>query len=394
MRFNGLLIAILMLTLSACDAVNRKGRTDDPDAVNISGQQVSAQGAAPIGASGLDEARRAAIEAAVDNASLQLKRNNAATLLISDIKVVDEWQEANVYHVQVLAVLSEKQRCALPYRKKIVATGFPITNPDQISGTESQDLYSGIPREINNRLMETGDFIGRNFTNTVLYERPDIAPEIVLTQGTANSVILNVARQYNAQFVISGVIRDFRVESTEYVRGSGFLAEIKSLTRDFIARRSIGFDVFVHDGFSGALLFQHRYTDSIIGDVSLPSGYNVGSERFNATPAGHKISELIQEASEDVHRVFGCYPFTTRVLQSANNRIVISAGAQDKIKMGDKLMVYSALGPSQGGTGSGDAVGVLTITDVSAATATGSLDSAGQGSLVRPGDWVKSFFTP
>jgi hypothetical protein len=388
-----LLTVVLIALLAACSSGNSK-RQGDENSVAAASEQVSVQGSAPIAGGGIEEARRAAIDDAVSNASRQLKRNNNSALLVSDIKVVDEWQDAGLYHVQVLAVLSDKQRCGSPYRKKIVATGFPIMNSDQISGTESQDLYSGIPREINNQLMETGDFIGRNLTNTSLYSRPDMAPEIRFAEGTAESVILNIAKQQNAQFVLSGVIRDFRVESTEYVRGSGPLADLKSMVRDFVARRSVGIDVYVYDGFSGALLFQHRYTDSILGDVSLPSGYTVGSDRFNSTSAGHAIRGIIQEASEDIHKLFGCYPFTTRVIQAGNNRIVIAAGAQDKIKIGDKLMVYSASAGAPAGAGLGESQGILTITDVSATTAAGTLDSRAISGAVRPGDWVKSFATP
>ncbi len=393
MPYRSLLLLVFLGLVAACssDSGNRRG---DEKADKVSEQQVSVRGSAPIGAGGVEDARRAAIDAAVSNASLQLKRNNGSPLLISDIKVVDEWQEANTYHVQALAVLSDKQRCGSPYRKKIVATGFPIMGTDQISGTESQDLYSGIPREITNQLMETGDFIGRNLTTTSLYSRPDTAPEIRFAEGTAESVILNVAKQNNAQFVLSGVIRDFRLESTEYVRGSGALADLKSMVRDFVARRSVGIDVYVHDGFSGALLFQHRYTDSIVGDVSLPSGYTVGSDRFNSTPAGHAISQIIQQAGEDIHQVFGCYPFTTRVVQVGNNRIVIAAGAQDKIKIGDKFMLYSASAGGVAGVGLGQSQGILSITDVSASSAVGSLDSNALVGSVRPGDWVKSFPTP
>jgi hypothetical protein len=393
MRYKGCLTGLLIVLLTACGTGNDNRRSDE-NAMPVAGRQVSVQGSAPIAGGGMEEARRAAIDAAVSNAALQLKRNNNSAMLVSDIKVVDEWQDADLYHVQVLAMLSDKQRCGSPYRKKIVATGFPIMNTEQISGTESQDLYSGIPREINNHLMETGDFIGRNLTNTSLYSRPDMAPELHFAEGTGESVILNIAKQQNAQFVLSGVIRDFRVESTEYVRGSGALADLKALVRDFVARRSVGIDVYVYDGFSGALLFQHRYTDSIVGDVSLPNGYTVGSDRFNSTPAGHVIGGIIQQASEDIHKLFGCYPFATRVLQAGNNRIVIAAGAQDKIKMGDKLMIYSASAGAAAGAGLGDSQGILTITDVSATTAVGSLDSTAVVGAVKPGDWVKSFATP
>lgn len=386
------LLGLLLLTLVAC-GVQPYQRGDDKTA-SIAGQQVTVQGAGAIVGGNVEQARRAAIDAAVGNAALQLKQNNDTALLISDVKVVDEWQDADVYHVQVLAVLSDKQRCHSPYRKKILATGFPIMNTYQVSGTESQDLYAGIPREINNRLMETGDFIGRNLTNTTLYSRPDQAPEIQATDNLEGSLIVHLAKMHDAQFVLSGVIRDFRVESTEYVRGTGVLAEFKALARDFVGRRSVGIDVFVHDGLTGALLFQHRYTESIVGDVSLPNGYTVGSERFNDTPAGHAIDEIIQEASEDIEKLFGCYPFSTRVLQAGNNRIVIAAGAQDKIKVGDKLMVYSAPSPGRTNSGFGEPQGIMTITDVGANMAIGSLDSGAASRIVRPGDWVKSFPTP
>jgi hypothetical protein len=361
----------------------------------VSARQISAEGSALIGEGGKVQARQEAMDAAIAIASEQLKRKNVAPTLISDIKVVDEWQEGNVYHVQILAVVSDKQVCTSSYRKKIVATAFPIVTADQISGTESQDLYGGIPREINNRLMESGDFIGRNLTNTVLYSKPDMAPDILPSSSYSGSSVIDIARRQDAQFVLSGVIRDFKIESGEYLRGSGLWAEIKALTRDMVARRSIGIDVYVHDGFTGALLFQHRYTDSILGDVSLPAGYTVGNERFDATPAGHKIVKIIHQASDDIRGVFGCYPFASRVTQVVGKRIVIAAGAQDKVKVGDQFKAYPAVRNAVGsGVAITESVGILTITEVSTNAAQGSLDDDSQTFRVLPGDWVKSSATP
>lgn len=381
-----LLFLLISILLSACS--DGKERLT-PSAVEA--RQISAEGSAFIGEGGKDQARRDAMDAAISAASDQLKRKNAAATMIGDIKVVDEWQEGSVYHVQILAVLSDKQGCASSHRKKIVATAFPIVTSGQISGSESQDLYGGIPREINNRLMESGDFIGRNLTNTVLYARPDMAPDILPASNYFGSSVINIAQQQNAQFVLSGVIRDFKIESGEYVRGSGILAGIKAQVRDIIGRRSIGIDVYVHDGFTGALLFQHRYTDSILGDISLPAGYTVGSERFNATPAGHKIDQIIHQASDDIRNVFGCYPFASRVTEVFDNRVVIAAGAQDKVKVGDKFKVYPALSNAAGtGAAITESMGVLTITEVSSNAAQGTLDDERQSLRVLPGFWVKS----
>ena len=381
------LITVLLITLmlSAC-------RPAKPlNASEVAARQVSAEGSALLGAGGKEQARQEAIDAAVEQAAEQLRGKNPGASLVSEIKVVEEWQDAAVYHVQILAVLSDKSFCESSYRKKIVATGFPIMNADQLSSSESQDLYGGIPREINNKLMESGDFIGRNLTNTVLYSRPDMAPELLPIPGYSGSPIVAIARKQDAQFVLSGVIRDFKIESGEYLRGSGVLSEIKAMFRDMVRRRSIGIDIYVYDGFTGALLFQHRYSDSIVGDVSLPAGYTVGSERFSSSPAGHKIDEIIHLASDDIHRMLACYPFASRVTRVVGNRIVIGAGAQDKVKPGDRFKLY----PADGADDSiADSHGLLTITDVSTNSAQGSLDAESQILSIHPGDWVKSLGSP
>lgn len=382
MRFNRWLLAGFLI-LSACAGEDRRHLSEE----QVSQRQVTVQGSAPLGSGGTTTARQAAIDNAIENAALQMRHNNGSKLLVSDIKVVDEWQQDGEYHVQALAVLSEKQLCASPYRKKLLATAFPVMNAEQVSGSESQDLFGGIPREISNRLMESGDFIGRNQTKTFIYPRPDIAPDL----SASPTMILDLARQYDAQLVLSGVIRDFKIESTEYTRGSGVFAQLKWAMRDVIARRSVGIDVYVHDGYTGALVFQRRYTDSILGDVSLPSGYTVGSERFDSTPAGHAITKIVELASEDIHKLFGCYPFSARVSHVQGNRITIAAGAQDKIKIGDRMMVYSAGFSHNAGLGFNESLGILTIAEVGPTQAAGNLEAAG---IARPGDWVRSLDAP
>ncbi|WP_305907361.1 flagella assembly protein FlgT middle domain-containing protein [Methylomarinum sp. Ch1-1] len=353
----------------------------------------SAEGQAAIVDSDVFQARRQAIQTAINNVAAQAGHGNV-DVLTSNTKVVDEWREGRAYHVQVLAKLSENQACQAPYRKRIVATAFPIVTSGQISGNESQDIYGGIPREINNLLLESGDFIARNKTDISLYSRPDLAPEIMRADDYFGSSIINVARQAEAQFVLSGVIRDFEVESGEYIRGAGVFAQIKSAFREVVARRGITLDVYVHDGFSGALLFQHRYSDSILGDVWIPSGYSVGSERFKSTPAGNKITAIIEMASEDIRRLFSCYPFAARVVKVDNDRIVIAAGSQDKIQRGDNLVVYAADSATHGLGVSGtnkESIGMVKIDSVNAAFAVGRLAPPLTIRKVRVGDWVKSW---
>jgi Flagellar assembly protein T, middle domain len=379
------------LTICACLAACSGNSTRSSDGASRAAlQQVTTQGSASVAQLGQSMARQAAIDQAGEFATAQLRRANGGNAAaIADMKVVDEWQDGDLYHVQLLAVLSSSHAgCVAPYRKRIVATGFPMANTEQLSSSESQDLLVGIPREIDNLLLQSGDYLVRSQTGTSLYVRPDQAPEIVPDSNYSGSPILDIARHHEAQFVLSGVIRDFRIESGEYLRGSGLLAEIKSTVRDMVGRRSIGIDVYVHDGLSGALLFQHRYSDSVMGDISLPTGYNVGSERFNQSPIGHSIDTIIHNAAEDIRQFLACYPYETRVIKVEQNRLIIAGGAQDKIKVGDRFQVYPTLisGVTNMSLPSASS-GTLVISEVSAAHAVGVFD--GKFGDVRSGDWVK-----
>ncbi len=377
------LASLVFLQGCASKPLQEMGLVSKPES-----QVITVQGQASIANGAKLLARKLAFKDAMRKASIQANRTSTAALLGST-KVVDEWVADNIYHIQVVSVVSEGQYCNSPYRKRLLATGFPIVTSGQVNANETQDLYSGIPREMMNILMETGDFIGRNETHTVLYSRPDTAPEIIDETTYGQSILVDLALEHNAQFVLSGVIRDLEVESTEYFRGSGVFSEMKSLMRDFIARRGVGIDVYVHDGLTGALLFQHRYTDRVIGDVWIPLGYTVGSERFKGTPAGHKISQIIRMASHDVGLAFACYPFSANVIKVENNRVYIAAGAQNKIKQGDSLVVYAS--NLNEGMQEQYLIGVINIKNVQASFSVGEMEVMSDTRKIKVGDLVKSW---
>jgi hypothetical protein len=212
------------------------------------------------------------------------------------------------------------------------------------------------------------------------------------------SKVMQIAASNGVQFVLSGVIRDLEVESTEYMRGAGPLAFAKSLARDVVARRGIGIDVYVHDGLTGALLFQQRYVDDVIGDVWIPATYSVGSERFNSTTTGNKIAKIIGQASTDIRQSLSCYPFATRIIEIKGDKVFIDAGAQEKLNVGDQLMVYSSSGDDLNLDGGYSFVGrdkqpagVLTIRSIAPRYAVGSLEVPARELGIKIGDWVKSW---
>jgi hypothetical protein len=429
--FKCILVPIILLSLSCAN--NTVQQKASANVVTVEGQAAIAKGMPLL-------ARKQALQDAIRQASMQSAVNiHSQTLLsqndisldtlsmrtaatVSNSKVIKEWTTDNIYHVVAMVELSTDNACAAHYRKRILATAFPLAKQEQVTGYETQDLSSGIPRELNNILIESGDFIGSNATNINLYPRPDLAPALQdqaayrssnfgagaagtgiaeLQSNTAAyrpSKVMQLAASNGVQFVLSGVIRDLEVESSEYMRGAGPLAFARSLARDVVARRGIGIDIYVHDGHTGALLFQQRYVDDVIGDVWIPATYTVGSERFNATSTGEKIAQIIDRASSDIRQALSCYPFATRIVEIKDDKVFIDAGAQEKLNIGDQLVVYSSNGNGLNLDGELSFIGkdkqpagILTIRSITPRYAIGSLEVPARELGIKVGDWVKSW---
>ena len=409
--FKCIWVSLVLLTLSCANVKHQAQAQVRPstNVVTVEGQAAISNGMPLLAKKQAlqDAIRQASMQSAVDIRSQTSVNQNSVSLdtmsmrtaaTVSNTKVIKEWTADNIYHVVAMVELSTDSSCTPHYRKRIIATAFPLVKQEQVTGYETRDLYGGIPREINNLLMESGDFIGSNATHINLYPRPDLAPDLEDRTAYHPSIILKIAASNGVQFVLSGVIRDLEVESSEYMRGQGPLAYARSLARDVVARRGIGIDIYVHDGLTGALLFQQRYVDDAIGDVWIPATYSVGSERFNATTTGNKIAKIMDQASIDIRQSLSCYPFATRIIEIKDNKVFIDAGAQEKLSVDDQLLVYSSGGDDlnlDGGLSfigkDKQPAGVLTIRSITPRYAIGSLEVPARELGVKVGDWVKSW---
>jgi hypothetical protein len=405
--FKYIWVSLALLSLSCASNVQHQARASS-NVVTVEGQAAISKGMPLLAKKQAlqDAVRQASMQSSVNIHSQTLVNQNNVSLdtlsmrtaaAVSNTKVIKEWTADNIYHVVAMVELSTDSSCTPHYRKRIIATAFPLVKQEQVTGYETQDLSAGIPRELNNFLIESGDFIGSNATQINLYPRADLAPELQDRAAYRPSKVMQIAASNGVQFVLSGVIRDLEVESSEYMRGAGPLAYARSLARDVVARRGIGIDVYVHDGFTGALLFQQRYVDTVLGDVWIPSTYTVGSERFNATSTGEKIAQIIDRASTDIRQSLSCYPFTTRIIDIKDDKVFIDAGAQERLNVGDQLVVYGASGDDlhlDGGLSfigqDKQPVGVLTIRNITPRYAIGSLEVPARELGVKVGDWVKS----
>jgi len=404
-----LFFTLTFLLLQACNSAKAPIKLPSEQIATVEGQAIIKDGAQLL-------ARKMAIRDAIRQASLQnnsqinsrtlVNRNSVmldsftlrTTALINNTKVIDEWIEEGIYHVRAMVRLSAGTMCTPQYRKRIAATAFPLVQVSHSSMNESPDLMRGIPREISNMLTQSGDYLGRDITHRTLYTELSRAPEITGTHPYDVSNDINLAKRNRVQFVLSGVIRDLETSPSHYNRGSGFFSWLKSFTRYFHSTRSITIDVYVHDGYSGALLFQHRYKDQASGDTSIPADVMVGSIPFKDTDTGNKITKIINQSALDIHESLNCYPFNTRIIKIKENKVFIDAGAQERLNEGDQLVVYSSLGPINRPGGGQEVLGlhkrptsVLTITEITPLFAIGELEVPPHMLGIRAGDWVKSW---
>jgi hypothetical protein len=403
-------LAPLLFCLQACSmqVVEQRLNSSPTQQVVISeGQAVISNGSVLL-------ARKQAIQDAIRQASLQagvrVKSHSVvnrgalqsdsfsmhSAAAVSNTQILDERVVDDIVTVRAKVTLSSDDSCRADQRKRIIATAFPLVEPSQVGSSETQDLYSGIPREINNVLMESKDFISRDATHISLYENPALAPELGGDDPYKTSKVMQMAANQGVQLVLAGVIRDIQIESGDYIRGSGPAGMAKSWLRDIWSRRGIGIDVYIYDGFTGALLLQNRYKETVAGDVWLPTSYTVGSERFNATETGAKIAAIIEQASEDIRHSLSCYPFASRIIKIEGDKLYVDAGAQENLHAGDQLVVYADASDDLKLDGGSHfiardkrPVGVLTLSDIRTRYAMGSLDVLPTKVGIKVGDWVK-----
>lgn len=386
----------LMLSVQAC-------ATAPVQTMPMPIQPIITEGQANIINGSVALAKKQALQAAV------LKASSQATIPVpiqqdlvsrrspensSYTQILDERVVGNVVKIRAKTTVVPNASCSPMLRKSLVVTAFPLAQSAQIAAAESNDLYRGVPRELNKLLDESSGFIGHNATQMALNAQPQGVIDTL--NQTVN--VMALAKAHSAQLVLSGVIADMQIESGDYMAGSGPIGMAKSVLHDIWSKRSIGLEVLVQDGLTGATLFKQSYQAIAEGDVWLPANMIVGSAGFKATASGAKIMNLIQRASDDIQHALNCYPFATRITEIEGNRITIDAGSDAKLQVGDQLVVYaegkknSNLMRSNGyAEYDRQPIGMITLNNIRAQYAIGYLDVSPVKAGLKIGDWAKSW---
>ena len=240
--------------------------------------------------------------------------------------------------VDVESVASCPDSQASGYKKKVAILGFTLQTPEQARLGALHDVERGLASAFNRALKRQDSLIVFENSQFSLHKETINAPSQYTVQKTLTNAA-EFAKNMGAQFVISGVVRDMSVEDASAF-SSSYLAKLKRLGPLANLNRHFSIDMFIHDGFSGAIVWQKNLsvTARWEEDVQEPIGF--GSAEFWQGQYGQAVSGLIDGVSGLVSEQLRCQPFMTRISRVEGKTLHFSSGASSGVRPGDQLSVF------------------------------------------------------
>lgn len=108
--------------------------------------------------------------------------------------------------------------------------------------------------------------------------------------------------------------------------------------------RIFSFSLQVRDGVTGQLVFNNQY--KTVGQWDAPANIEMGfaSPRFWQTDYGHKVQQLVADASDDLAQSLRCQPYIARVdARPFQQQIIIQSGNNNGLRTGDSFDLYQLI---------------------------------------------------
>lgn len=237
--------------------------------------------------------------ACTENAE-QLSENISAGMLTVAIKV------------SVLADARCQANCRGAYTNRLVVTAFAMEFPEQKLVSEEVRLSQLTAVELSRKITQQQRLLSDFKSTAFPYASPARAPEPHLLPRDVESPFVLLARSFRAQYVLSGVYRDFGL------RGWSFMPH---------ARR-IQIEAFLHDGANGKVLARRMFTREATGAVIIGKQPVFGSPPFYEGDLGRAWGGVLDDISGWAADQAGCLPFIARVLKIAGNQIHIPPASE------------------------------------------------------------------
>ncbi|MGQ7276071.1 flagellar assembly protein T N-terminal domain-containing protein [Marinobacter sp. V034] len=258
------------------------------------------------------------------------------------VRILEEQRRGNILRLTIEADMSVAQHCeardAARMRKRVAITGFPVLHPEQTSVGEIGDAGEVLPEKLRQRVVADGGMEVLSASRLQMFPEPLNAPT---SQRFDNSLtnIIELARELDAQFVVTGVIRDLSL-SDPRAWGASVTDRMKrsmgmtNRNREFVA------DLMVYDGFSGSPVYRQRFTATGEWDVDSTEVTGFGSAAFRQSGYGQAVGEALDKMGQAIQSAIACQPFITRITRVDGQAVYLASGATSGLRPGDELQLY------------------------------------------------------
>lgn len=380
---------------------------------------MEAEGSAIIFNKDIDSARQAAIRDATQQASLQASAIISSTQSIphgvlsidnmqvstlgtaSNVEILDERISGRTLFVRIRAEIEFDERCAGSvqghgYQKSVAITAFPMLHPAQASLGDLGSIQTELSNLLSNNINQMTNLRALNAGMLNVHDSAQNAPTRQLSAG-ALTTVLDFTRQLDVQYIVSGVIRDMTMRDSSVIDPNRNILVDLYNRLDYKSKRhmrSLVMDLYIHDGFTGALLFNKQYATAGRWHLPPETRTGFGSAEFWRMEYGQQTSQLLKQVTEDLNKELRCKPFSARITRSEGPFLWFNAGALSGIKQGDKLTVYRKSSfyteDMRSHVQLSNTRKTMTVTEVQPTFAVGRLTEDGEIYNIQPDDVVIS----
>lgn len=280
----------------------------------------------------------------VENGVLtESKMRVAANARTRNARIINEYRSGNLLRVVVRAEVSEgKSSCgvgdAARLKKRIAVTGFPVLEPDQGRIGRIDDAGEILPQQLQAQLRSSGSLQVFNATRSQMFGDLLNAPTVQQGNNRLGN-LLQLAREMDVQFVVTGVIRDMGVADPS-AWGSSVLSKMQRGIGLVDQSRRFVVDLMIFDGFSGSPVYQEQFSTSAEWDAGPGASSGFGSGGFQNTAYGKAVEEVIANMAQTVTDALACQPFMARITRTEGHNLTLAAGATAGLRPGDELHLY------------------------------------------------------
>jgi hypothetical protein len=298
-----------------------------------------------------DALYQASLEAGVNVSSSQILQNFSLTkdkvLVKSSNKIKlkriiseDHWKEQLM--VKMIATITPEQQCTdnknSGYRKTLAVTGFNLLDARQGSLGALYNVESKLSELLTMGINNKGNITALGAAQFYVNKGHINAPTF-FDQDTLRNTLPTKA--LGSQFVMSGVVRDLSMitPGADKQRFYDEALDAIGFGRDKPIRQFV-LDVFIHDSFSGALIFQQAYVTQGLWNIDEGTKVGFATPQFWKQDYGRHINNVLQQVVADVDNTLACQPYMGKIASAHGNQLRINSGTASGLRPGDQVKLY------------------------------------------------------